>query len=294
MSHAISTAVAPEGIDDDAVTAWFAVHVGAAHPPLTFSLLEAGHSNMTFVVTDTRRRRWVLRRPPLHTVLATAHDMGREHRAIAALHPEGFPVPRPLGLCTDPEVNGAPFYVMDYVDGLVVRDAGAAAALPQRTRRALSRSLVEVLAQLHSFDPDAVGLADHGRREGYVARQLRRWLRQVTDAGTVEHPEIRDVHEGPRVFPVRGRIHHHERFAVRPKPEVAAKARIAREGLEATADPGRLVEPVAKRSVPLGVHRCSRPATVIRDRPARTAIARPRPILSNSVRRLPPGSPPSR
>jgi len=195
MSHAISTAVAPEGIDDDAVTAWFAVHVGAAHPPLTFSLLEAGHSNMTFVVTDTRRRRWVLRRPPLHTVLATAHDMGREHRAIAALHPEGFPVPRPLGLCTDPEVNGAPFYVMDYVDGLVVRDAGAAAALPQRTRRALSRSLVEVLAQLHSFDPDAVGLADHGRREGYVARQLRRWLRQVADAGTVEHPEIRDVHD---------------------------------------------------------------------------------------------------
>ena len=196
MSTIPSTA-APEGICAEAVTAWFGENVPAARPPLGFSLIEAGHSNMTFVVSDTRRRRWVLRRPPLHTVLATAHDMGREHRAIAALHPEGFPVPRPLGLCTDPSVNGAPFYVMEHVDGSVIRDATEAAALPHRTRRALSRSLVEVLARLHGFDPDAVGLADHGRRDGYVARQLRRWLRQVTDidAGTVDRPEIRAVHD---------------------------------------------------------------------------------------------------
>ena len=194
MSTIPSTA-APEGIHAEAVTAWFGEHVPAARPPLRFSLIEAGHSNMTFVVSDTRHRRWVLRRPPLHTVLATAHDMGREHRAIAALHPEGFPVPRPLGLCTDPSVNGAPFYVMEHVDGSVIRDAGEAADLPHDTRRALSRSLVEVLARLHSFDPDAVGLADHGRREGYVARQLHRWLRQVTDTDTVERPEIRAVHD---------------------------------------------------------------------------------------------------
>lgn len=191
----IPRTAAPEGIDAEAVTAWFGRHVPAAHPPLGFSLIEAGHSNMTFVVSDTVRQRWVLRRPPLHTVLATAHDMGREHRAIAALHPEGFPVPRPLGLCTDPSVNGAPFYVMEHVDGSVIRDATEAAALPHRTRRSLSRSLVEVLAQLHSVDPDAVGLADHGRREGYVARQLRRWLRQVTDTGAAERPEIRAVHD---------------------------------------------------------------------------------------------------
>lgn len=191
----IPPTAAPEGIDAEAVTAWFARHVPAARGPLGFSLIEAGHSNMTFVVSDTRRQRWVLRRPPLHTVLATAHDMGREHRAIAALHPEGFPVPRPLGLCTDPAVNGAPFYVMEHVEGSVIRDATEAAALPHRTRRALSRSLVEVLAQLHSFDPDAVGLADHGRREGYVARQLRRWLRQVTDTGATERPEIRAIHD---------------------------------------------------------------------------------------------------
>ncbi len=195
MSHAISTAVAPAGIDAAAVTAWFAGHVSAARPPLAFSLIEAGHSNMTFVVSDVHEQRWVLRRPPLHNVLATAHDMGREHRAIAALHPVGFPVPRPLGLCTDPDVNGAPFYVMEYVDGVVVRDAGEAAGLPVAARRVVSHSLVDVLARLHGIDIDAVGLGDLGRREGYVARQLRRWLRQVESTPGADRPEIRAVHD---------------------------------------------------------------------------------------------------
>ena len=195
MSTIPSTA-APEGIHAEAVTAWFGRHVPAARPPLGFALVEAGHSNMTFVVSDTRRQRWVLRRPPLHTVLATAHDMNREHRAIAALHPVGFPVPRPLGFCSDPGVNGAPFYVMDYVDGLVIRDADEArSALDVATRRRISRSLVDVLAQLHAVDIDAVGLGDLGRREGYVARQLRRWLRQVDDTRDVDRPELHDVHD---------------------------------------------------------------------------------------------------
>ena len=195
MAKITPTTAVPEGIDPEAVTAWFRGNVPTVRPPLGFALVEAGHSNMTFVVSDTRRQRWVLRRPPLHTVLATAHDMGREHRAIAALHPEGFPVPRPLGLCVDPGINGAPFYVMEYVHGSVIRDAPAAGALAVRTRRALSRSLVEVLARLHSFDVDAVGLGDHGRREGYIARQLRRWLRQVADTGACDTPGIREVHD---------------------------------------------------------------------------------------------------
>ena len=196
MSHATSTAVVPAGIDAAAVTAWFAEAVGAARPPLTFSLVEAGHSNMTFVVADRSGRRWVLRRPPLHNVLATAHDMSREHRVIAALHPEGFPVPRPLGLCADPDVNGAPFYVMDYVEGLVIRDATEARhALAVPTRRLLSRSLTDVLARLHRVDIDAVGLGDLGRREGYVARQLRRWLRQVESTPGAERADIGAVHD---------------------------------------------------------------------------------------------------
>ncbi len=196
MSHVITTAVAPDGIDTGAVTAWFGDHVGDARPPLAFSLIEAGHSNMTFVVSDAVGQRWVLRRPPLHNVLATAHDMGREHRAIAALHPVGFPVPRPLGLCSDPDVNGAPFYVMDHVDGLVVRDAGEARRFGDvPTRRRLSRSLIDVLARLHDVDIDAVGLGDFGRREGYVARQLRRWLQQVESTPGVERPDIRELHD---------------------------------------------------------------------------------------------------
>ena len=196
MSHVTSPATAPEGIDAPAVTAWFGRHVTAAQPPLEFSLIEAGHSNMTFVVCDAEQGRWVLRRPPLHNVLATAHDMSREHRAIAALAPVGFPVPRPLGFCGDPEVNGAPFYVMDYVDGLVVRNSDEArSALAVPARRTLSRRLVEVLARLHSVDVDAVGLGDLGRREGYVARQLRRWLRQVTETGIGSRTALQDVHD---------------------------------------------------------------------------------------------------
>lgn len=196
MSHATSTAIAPEGINAPAVTDWFAAHVPATRPPLAFSLVEAGHSNMTFVVADATGSRWVLRRPPLHNVLATAHDMRREHRAIAALAPEGFPVPRPVGLCGDPEVNGAPFYVMEYVDGLVVRNAAMARrALRVPTRRRLSRSLIDVLARLHAVDIDAVGLGDLGRREGYLARQLRRWLRQVAETGIDDRPELRDIHD---------------------------------------------------------------------------------------------------
>lgn len=111
----------PAGIDADGVTTWFADHVVDVAPPLRFELIVGGHSNLTFSVTDRDARRWVLRRPPLRQVLATAHDMGREHRIISALGPTDVPVPPAVGLCTDESVNGVPFYVMDFVDGRVVR-----------------------------------------------------------------------------------------------------------------------------------------------------------------------------
>ena len=195
MNRTTRNASAPAGIDPVAVTAWIADRVAGIQPPLEFSLVEAGHSNMTFVVGDTTGRRWVLRRPPLGEVLATAHDMGREHRVTAALWPSGFPVPRPLGLCEDPAVNGAPFYLMDHVDGMVIRDAETARQLPPATRGALGAALTTVLARLHGVDIDAVGLGDLGRREGYVARQLRRWLRQAEATGIADRPEIRSIHD---------------------------------------------------------------------------------------------------
>ncbi len=168
----------PDGIDAAGVTAWFEEHVPAVSPPLRFDLIAGGHSNLTFAVSDDDGHRWVLRRPPLGQVLATAHDMSREHRIISALGPTDVPVPPTVGLCTDDAVNGAPFYVMDFVDGRVVRGASDAAALTAEQRRRAGESLVDVMAAIHSVDVDAVGLGDLGRKEDYVARQLKRWYSQ--------------------------------------------------------------------------------------------------------------------
>src|SRR5262245_6902259 len=100
------------GIDVPRVTEWLEGHVTGSRPPFTFELIPAGHSNITYQVTDARGERYVLRRPPLGAVLATAHDMGREFKIISALGPTRVPVPPALGLCSDDAVNGAPFYVM--------------------------------------------------------------------------------------------------------------------------------------------------------------------------------------
>jgi aminoglycoside phosphotransferase (APT) family kinase protein len=191
---------APDGIDAAGVTGWFDEHVPAAKPPFSFRLIAGGHSNLTFSVTDTTGERWVLRRPPLGQVLATAHDMGREHRIISALGPTDVPVPPTVGLCTDESVNGAPFYVMDFVDGRVVRGEHDAEALSPQQRRAAGESLVDVMAAIHSVDVDAVGLGDLGRKEDYVARQLKRWYSQFqgsdaqVDSG-LGLPAVHEVHD---------------------------------------------------------------------------------------------------
>ena len=121
-----------KGVDVPRVTTWFEAHVDGAQGPLTFDLIAGGHSNLTYRVTDADGAEFVLRRPPLGHVLATAHDMGREHKIISALGPTDVPVAPALGLCTDDEVNGAPFYVMAFVDGLVLRDAAAATSITRR------------------------------------------------------------------------------------------------------------------------------------------------------------------
>lgn len=167
-----------EGIEADAVTRWLAARVEGLVPPLDFRLIPGGHSNLTYEVTDAADGHWVLRRPPLRQVLATAHDMGREHRIISALEPTDVPVAPTVGLCEDPAVNGSPFYVMGFVDGAVVRDDASAEALPIGARRRASESIVDVLAAIHAVDVDSVGLGDLGRHDGYIERQLRRWYGQ--------------------------------------------------------------------------------------------------------------------
>ena len=189
-----------DGIDADGVGAWFAANVPQAVPPLSYRLIAGGHSNLTYSVTDDAGSRWVLRRPPLGQVLATAHDMGREHRIISALGPTDVPVPPTVGLCTDETVNGAPFYVMEFVDGRVVRSHGDAEALGHAERRRAGESLVDVMAAIHAVDVDAVGLGDLGRKEDYIARQLKRWYSQFRSsdgqvAGGLGLPAVHDVHD---------------------------------------------------------------------------------------------------
>jgi aminoglycoside phosphotransferase (APT) family kinase protein len=184
-----------EGIEPEPVTAWFREHAPEVSPPLRFELITGGHSNLTFGVQDTGGRRWVLRRPPLGQVLATAHDMGREHRIISALADTDVPVAPTIGLCTDDEVNGAPFYVMDFVDGLVIRDATVAEGLDAHVRRRASESMVDVLARIHRVDLDAVGLSDLGRHDSYIERQLKRWYGQFEKSKTREVPELDRVYE---------------------------------------------------------------------------------------------------
>ena len=179
-----------EGIHSANVTAWFAENVKDATPPLSFELIAGGHSNLTFAVHDAAGRTFVLRRPPLGHVLESAHDMGREHRIISALAGSAVPLADTVGLCKDPAVNEAPFYVMNYVSGPVLHDADVAGELPVAERQALGLHVIDVLAKLHKIDPDDVGLGELGRKEAYLERQLKRWNKQWEASKTHEIPAM--------------------------------------------------------------------------------------------------------
>ncbi|CAM5565795.1 acyl-CoA dehydrogenase [Streptomyces spiroverticillatus] len=166
---------------------------GLVGGPLTARLIEGGRSNLTYDVTDGRTR-WVVRRPPLGHVLATAHDMKREFRVISGLHPTRVPVPAPVLLCEDEEVLGAPFYVMEFVEGTPYRTSQELAPLgPERTHAAVL-GLVDTLVELHAVDPEEVGLGDFGRPEGFLDRQLRRWGQQLDASRNRDLPGIDELH----------------------------------------------------------------------------------------------------
>lgn len=167
------------GIDEPRLRAYLQEVLDRPFPDgLTVVSLHGGHSNLTFRI-DGAGSAWVLRRPPLGHVMATAHDMGREHALLSGLSHSSVPVPAPRHLCTDRAVIGAPFILMDFVGGHAFRWASQLEPLgPQRTRQ-ISDRMIDVLADLHSVDPAAVGLADIGRAEGFVSRQVRRWTKQL-------------------------------------------------------------------------------------------------------------------
>lgn len=185
----------PPGIHVANVTRWFVEHVPTVVTPLRFELVAGGRSNFTYVVTDAAGARFVLRRPPLGHLLPSAHDMAREHRIIAALAPTKVPVAPAVGYCDDPAVNERPFYVMNFVDGLVLRSGDDAHLLDDAAKVRASESIADVLADLHSLDVDAVGLGDLGKREGYLERQLKRWYGQFQASTTYEIPVVHKVHD---------------------------------------------------------------------------------------------------
>jgi aminoglycoside phosphotransferase (APT) family kinase protein len=190
------TAEAPEGIDRAGVEAWFGEHIPRAELPLTFERISGGHSNLTYGVCDAAGKRWALRRPPLGKRLGSAHDMGREQLVVSALAGTPVPVAPVAGFCEDESVNGAPFYVMEFVEGPILRGLAEADAFPDEgDRRAIGERVVDTLVEIHAVDPDAVGLGDLGRKEDYVARQLHRWQGQWEKSKTRELPAIDAVHE---------------------------------------------------------------------------------------------------
>jgi aminoglycoside phosphotransferase (APT) family kinase protein len=165
-------------------------------PPISAVLLAGGRSNLTYQLTDSAGASWVLRRPPLSGVISSAHDVLREHRIMAALAGSAVPVPAMVAACPDESVIGAPFFVMQYVDGVVLHNQQLAEAeLPEPARARAGYDLVSALAALHSVDPAQVGLADLGTGASYVHRQLARWRKQLDRLGVETGDAMRSVHE---------------------------------------------------------------------------------------------------
>lgn len=180
----------PEGLDLDALATVLDRRCpGLRRGPLRGELIFGGMSNLTYRVRDGESD-WVVRRPPLGHVLETAHDMSREFRVLQCLHATIVPVARPVLLENDPQALGSPFYVMDYVPGRAMRASADLVALgPERTRR-LCEDMVDLLAAIHSVDPESVGLGDFGRPEGFLERQVRRWTKQLDASRSRDIPSL--------------------------------------------------------------------------------------------------------
>jgi aminoglycoside phosphotransferase (APT) family kinase protein len=190
MSQAVSESV--PGIDFEKLTPWFSEHVAPVES-LRATIVGHGRSNLTYRI-EGGDEAWVLRRPPLSHVQPTAHDMQREYRVISALAGTAVPVPKTYAVCNDAGIIGAPFYIMEYVRGLVPVDpAVVKSKFDEAQRRALGEELIDTLAALHSVDPASVGLGDFGKPQGYIERQLRRFTEQFERVKTRELPELAEL-----------------------------------------------------------------------------------------------------
>jgi len=185
------------GLRLEPTTAWLAENLGLTGP-LAARLVAGGRSNLTYRLTDSTGRQMALRRPPASHVLETAHDMRREWTVLNAVSGTGVPVPRALALCQDESVNGADFYVMEWVDGIVPADDESAGQLSEDARRRLTDQLADVMAALHTLDPLEIGLSDWQRPGDFLQRQLKRWHRQIHASGST-HLDLADRVHGELV-----------------------------------------------------------------------------------------------
>lgn len=178
------------GLDDGAVTTWITGLGLGAVAPLTFERIGNGKSNLTYLVRDAEGSRWVLRRPPLGTLLASAHDVAREYRILSGLQDTAVPVPETIALTDDPAVTDAPLVLMSYVEGLVVDDLSVAEGLDVDRRRTIGFEMPATLGRIHGVDLERTGLIDLASHKPYAARQLKRWSAQWEQSKTREVPDI--------------------------------------------------------------------------------------------------------
>lgn len=181
-----------EGLDLEALGAYLEQELGLTGP-IGIEQFKSGYSNLTYLLT-VGGRELVLRRPPFGSEVATAHDMGREHRVLAGLARVWDLTPEPLAYCEAPEVLGAPFYLMERVPGVILRSRPPEGLdLGPRTARRLSEVLVDTLVRLHGLDLEAAGLAGMGRPQGYVRRQVEGWVKRYEGSRTDDIPELEEV-----------------------------------------------------------------------------------------------------
>ncbi|WP_199434216.1 phosphotransferase family protein [Qaidamihabitans albus] len=181
------------GIDEGAAAQWITSLGFDVTGDLRFERIGLGQSNLTFLVRDDTARTWVLRRPPLGELLASAHDVQREARILAALEGTDVPVPEVYGVCHDPAVSNAPLVLMEFVDGLVVDTLPAAETWQPAQRRSIGLSLARTLADVHRVDLDATGLVDLASHKPYAGRQLKRWSGQWERSRTRDQPKLDEL-----------------------------------------------------------------------------------------------------
>jgi aminoglycoside phosphotransferase (APT) family kinase protein len=188
---AFSGTVAPTGadiLDTAKLTEWMTANVEGFEGPVEVLKFAGGQSNPTYRL-NAKSGSYVLRRKPFGQLLPSAHAVDREHKVIAGLHPTGFPVAKPYGLCTDDGVVGSMFYIMAMVEGRTIWDGAMPGSNPTE-RRATYEAMIDTLAALHNVDVGAAGLSDFGKPGNYFARQVERWTRQYKLAETEVMPEV--------------------------------------------------------------------------------------------------------